>query len=320
MIYFYYGDDEYGLEEKLKLFKERYLSRFSSGLNFLKVDFSEENLERFRKAVESHSMFEEKKLIFAQDVFALKKDSWENLSKLIRDKDLIRANDVVVVFYERRGKKELYKKSAKAFGWFEKNASCQEFAQPTGEALVRRLKNQVAKKGAKISDQTLRMLIKRVGENTIRLANELEKLTIYKQNETVTMADVELLSSPEIEANIFKTIDALAKRDLARAISQLHDHWANGDDPLGILGMFAYELRVLVLLRESLEKKEDTQELTKIFKIHPFVIKKNRAFAQNFTLDELKRMYRELAKADLAIKTGTKEPQEALEDFILKSV
>lgn len=315
MIYFYYGENLYSLEEKLALFKKRYLAKFPSGLGFSKIDFSEDEADDFKNVVKTHSMFEEKKLIFLTEVFNLKKEAIDELIQLIKDEKVIDSEEVVILFYERIAKEELNKKSRKLFTFLTTKAKSEEFKKLSPAGLIKWVETLARKKEGKISPSAVSSLIERVGSDYIRLAQELEKLLLFKNPHTVEQTDVELLVNPEIETNIFKTIEALAKKDLTGALENLRRHQANGDRPETILATFAYQLRVLLLLKET--DATGREELAQTFKLHPYVIKKNLAFTRNFTLAELTNMYHRLAEADIALKTGRKAPQEALEDFIL---
>lgn len=316
MIYFYYGENLYTLEEKLGIFRERYNEKFSSGLNFINIDFEEDNLDKIRSAIETHSMFDEKKLIFVRDTFSLKQKIWEDLINIINKNNLIDLEDVVVVFYEKKSKKELEKKSKKIFSYFIKSAKSEEFKNLEGSRLINWLKNKTNAQGGNISNSALYILIEKTNNDTLRTMNELEKLIIFKNGELIEDKDVEFLVTSEVKSDIFRTIDSLSKKDVVGALKNLQKHWLSGDDPLAILGMFIYELRILILLKETEEKGKGTSRVQKEFNLHPYVIKKNLLAVKKFSLNEIRVMYQHLAEADLAIKIGKKEPQKALEDFI----
>src|SRR3989344_984072 len=309
MLYFYYGDNLYDLEEKLALFKERYFKKHPSGINFVKIDFEEDDLDVFQKSIESHSMFEETKLVFVAGVFSAPDSLWVDLTELIEDKKLSGEKDVVVLFYEKKAREGLAKKK-KRFEYLLKNSAAQEFIAPKGGRLLVWIKTLAAKKTIAVGDEAIRELASRVGNDTVRLANELVKLALYKKGGRIEKADVSKLVTAEVTSDIFRTIDALARKDVALALKNLNDHWQAGDDPLQILGMFAYELRVLLTLKESLEKGGSSG-------LNPFVIQKNLAAAKSFSWEELLALHNALANADIAIKMGKKEPHEALEDFVL---
>lgn len=309
MLYFYYGDDYYSLEGKLALFKERYFKKHPSGINFIQIDFEEDALDVFQRTVESHSMFEETKLVFVRGVLSVPDSLWADLVKLIEDKKLLAEKEVVVLFYEKRSGEELSKKK-KRFEYLLKHTTSQEFAVPAGGRLFQWIKTLATKENVQISDEAIRELVGRVGSDTVRIANELAKLATYKKGAKIEKVDVSRMVAAEVSSDIFKTIDALARKDAALALKHLNDHWLAGDDPLLILGMFAYELRVLLTLKESLEKGGPTG-------LKPFVVQKNLGAAKSFSRQELLALHRALAEADIAIKIGKKEPEQALEDFVL---
>jgi DNA polymerase III delta subunit len=53
--------------------------------------------------------------------------------------------------------------------------------------------------------------------------------------------------------------------------------------------------------------------------LHPFVVKKSYQQANKFTLQELKKIYQKIFKADLDIKTGKITPETAL-DLLLTEI
>ncbi len=320
MIYFYYGDNLYLLEEKLRIFKERYLENFSSGLNFISADFEEGEVEKFVEATETYSMFEEKKLVFVRSPFSLKKDLWEKVEKIIKDKSLKNSEEVIIVFYEKKALSDIKKKSKKKYEFLIKNSTSEEFRSLKGASLTKWLNKRSKKIGATIRPDAKKLLIQKVGNNSLRLAKELDKLSSFKEGEDISVDDVEFLVSPEVKSDIFRTVDALAQKNLVKALESLEKHQEAGDDPMAILGMFIYELRVLILLKEVEEGRATKEDLKKQFSIHPFVLSKNSSLAKSFSKKELKRIYQSLTRVDLAIKTGKKEPQEALKDFVIESL
>ena len=265
-------------------------------------------------------MFDETKLVFVRGLFSLKKEKWEELINIIKKNKLIELNDVVIVFYEKKTRKELEKKSKKIFSWLTKNAKTEEFKNLTGFRLLVWLKNRVNLRKGNITDSAIRNLVEKTGGDTLRTINELEKLILFKTKQTIEDKDVDLLVNSDVQSDVFKTIDSISKKDAVGALKNRQKHWLASDDLLALLGMVIYELRILILLKEAEEKNEGTSRLQKEFRIHPYVIKKNLTAIKKFSLNEIGILYQGLAEADLAIKVGKKGPQEALEDFVYQSL
>ncbi len=314
MLYFYYGDNVYELEQKLALFRGRYTAKFPSGLNFWKLDLTED-IERLRDVVETHSMFEEKKLVFADGTIDLKADEWEKVETTIKKNNLKKSEEVILLFYEKKGSDDIDKRK-KAFTYLVKNAKTEEFKTPTGSKLISWLKNEVKNRGGSIADEALRELTDRTGADTLRLAREIEKLLLYAGRKEISKGDVETLVSRTADPNVFHTLDALARRDVPTAVRLFREHIERGDDPIQLLGTFAYEVRTLLLVKEAASEGAAAPAIARSLKIHPFVAQKSLGFVRNFSLDELIETHHRLALADVAIKTGKKEPELALEDFI----
>jgi DNA polymerase III delta subunit len=67
-----------------------------------------------------------------------------------------------------------------------------------------------------------------------------------------------------------------------------------------------------------LEEGKNFYQIQKISKIHPFVIKKNFLLAKNFSINELKKIYKKILEIDFLIKTGKVDPQTGIEIFLMK--
>jgi len=77
--------------------------------------------------------------------------------------------------------------------------------------------------------------------------------------------------------------------------------------------MLAYQFRNLLKLKALSEKNIPYYALAKQANLHPFVVKKSQDQLRNFSLAQLKKIYRQLSQIDLAIKTGRLDQQTALD-------
>src|SRR3989344_9385617 len=144
MLYLYYGDDLYALEKHLATFRERYLSRYTSGLNMWKIDLSAE-LPLLREALASRAMFEERRLVFAAGALSLGLSQWEELATFLDEYDVAGRDDIVVVLYE----KGIPKERAARVAFAKKKGTVREFARPKGAVLLRWLEGELrARKGS----------------------------------------------------------------------------------------------------------------------------------------------------------------------------
>lgn len=320
MILFLYGPDTYRSRQKLKEIIERYKKIHQSGLNFSRLDLTkkdppagEAGFSDFKERIETISMFDEKKLIVLEGLFQKDKDFQEKLHDYLKDKKLDENDDVIVVIWEE----EISDSKNSLFKYLIKQAKAQEFKLLEGHRLREWVKKQIENAGGKIDGQAIDKLILFVGNDLWRMANEVQKLINYKSG-FITADDVELLVSPEINLNIFNTIDALAERNKKRALRLFNDHLKKGENENYLLTMFIYQFRNLIRIKDLLNQGVPYYLLSQKTSLHPFVIRKTVSQARNFDFEELKKIYHKLFGIDFDIKTGRVEPRTALELFIVE--
>ena len=97
----------------------------------------------------------------------------------------------------------------------------------------------------------------------------------FSRTKQITKDDIGLLVSREIEPKIFSTIDALAARDRKLATKLLAEHLTKGESPIQLLSMFAWQFRILLSLKDLVERGVEAKEIEQKLKLHPFVFHKS---------------------------------------------
>lgn len=301
MIYFIYGEDSYRSKRKLEEIIDGYRKVHKSGLNLAYIDADEKDFKTFLSGLNTNSMFSEKKLIVLKNVFDNKKFQEEFLNDVKKIEDL---KDIVIV-YESNAPDQ----RTKIFKELQKRAKCQEFKplQPAG--LRKWVEEEIKANNAKIDVVALDFLVSFVKNDLWQMANEINKLSNYKRGGIIKKEDVELLVKPNIENDIFKTIDAIASKDKKQALNLLHKYLDDGERPLYLLSMISYQFRNLLSVKES----------GKNCGLHPFVFQKTYYLCQRFSMQKLKDIYWKIFQTDSDIKTGKIEPETAL-DLLLSEI
>ena len=148
------------------------------------------------------------------------------------------------------------------------------------------------------------------------MSNEIKKIISFKRKGSVSVEDIETLIESKIDVDIFKTIDAIASRNKKRALELIRGHLKKGDYPLLILSMINFQFRNTVIVKDMMEKNIPYGDILKKTRLHPFVIRKSCNLARKFSKEELKKIYQNIFKVDLNIKTGKVEPQTALDVLV----
>jgi len=312
MIIFLYGPDTYRSRQKLNEIIERYKKTSKSGLSLKYFDFEKDSYQKFKDELQAISMFQENKLAVLENAFS----SADFKGKFLKNSKELTDSNNIILFYE--GRNEVPKNDF-LFKFLEKNAKLQEFEFLTGQKLKNWVKKEFEKYQCHISDRALEKLLEFTGNDLWQVANEIKKLAAYRMKQEVGEQDIELLVRAKIEADIFKTIDAISSRNKKQALILIHKHLEKGDSPLYLLSMINFQFRNLLEIKDLVERNTPYYLIPKISNLHPFIIKKSYQQVQRFTLGQLKKIYHRIFEIDLQIKTGELEPKIAL-DILVASI
>lgn len=308
MLLFLYGQDTYRSRRKLDEIISSYKKVHQSGLNLEFFDGRTLDFKDFESQINTISMFSEKKLFILKNVF---KNNDFKTEFLKRKKAFVRSDDIII-FYEE----DKIPANSALLKFLKKEGKCQESELLSGLSLKNWIKKEAEKHKAEIEPAAVEKLAEFVGNDLWRLSFELQKLVSYN-NSGVKKKDVELLVAPQIEADIFKTIDALAAKNKKEALVSVHKHLEKGDSPLYILSMIIFQFRNLLMVKDHCKGADYLPPgAGKELGIHPYVMRKTLWQTKKFSLEELKKIYQKLFKIDLQIKTGQIGPETALDLLI----
>lgn len=308
MIKLLFGEDTFRSKNKLREEVEEYKKAHQEEVSVNDIEASEVDYLDFKDQFRQASMFAERKLVILRFIFEEEefKEKFEEDVEQWNDSE-----DLIILFSEE------VKKSDSLFKFIKKNAEWEQFESLEGKELkewvTTRLNNN-----AKINKNALSTLIDYVGGDLWRMANEIEKLVNYQKEGTISKKDVKLLVKPDLEADIFNTIDALAFKNNPKSLNLIQKQLDQGDSPLYILSMINYQLRNLLTVKQLQQQGKRFQQIKKETDLKSFVIKKTLKQCRNFSLEEIKKIYHRLLEVDLNIKTGKVDKEPALKNFVAK--
>ena len=196
-------------------------------------------------------------------------------------------------------------------------AHVKEFKQPRERDLPNRIQQQARDMGGSISWDASRRLAMLVGNDLRLLDREIDKLLIYADGRQVTESDVGLLVSRAREDSVFELVDCVGRREVDRALRLLHHLLDDGEPALRILGMLARQVRILIQVSELRAERVTEAEIAKRLKLHPFVVEKGVAQAQNFAMRQLEEAHALIVDTDWKIKTGAMEDELAIDMLVV---
>ena len=307
MIILIYGKDSYRSLERLNELILAHQQKHASGLNLRRYNSKAIAIEDLENEMFGISMFKEKKLIILEGVFANTKFKESFLKKAER----FTSDENVLIFYENDG---IAAKDKFLNALTELKVKIENFSELTGAKLKAWASKEIEKSQVKISPNSLESLIDYIGSDLWRLKNEIKKLANYvlsEKKQEITEKDLKKIIIPDLELNIFDTIDAIAAQDKKKAINLFKQHLADGAEVPYLFSMVAWQMKNIIIAKTSSESGGGTG-------LSPYVLRKATYQAKNFSLDDLKRIYQKIIDLDAALKVGKVLPEAALDLLILE--
>ena len=341
-IHLFFGADDFTIREEIDKEKEKFDRKFG-GLNIVDLDFEDnvsderEKLSALKNALLADSLFGADKLIILKNFLGgqEKKETVKNneAEKIILEY-LDRPSQSVNLYFFQKGSPDKRKKIYKKLAAMKKNnlAGMKEFIVPSGFKLNKWVENRVGLLGGKIIAPAVESLTLTLGKglgqkgkggqmeeayDLWQVNNEVEKLVSFAGDRGIVAEDVNLLVKAKVDLNIFKLIDAIGNRDKKKAINLLYGQVENQANEIYLLTMFVYQFRNLLKIKDLLERGKSIQEISSLTKMHPFVIKKSVDQCRKFSLLELKKIYRKLLDAEIAMKSGKMKPGLVLDLLVI---
>ncbi|MFA5867506.1 MAG: DNA polymerase III subunit delta [Actinomycetota bacterium] len=310
-VYLIFGDD-FQVNEAIRRLRKRVGAGGDARLNVKEFDVVAG--DQAADAVQAADMLPflgETQLIILQRADKLNKDDQKTLAEYVAAPN---ATTVMVLTAGEKAAKasELYKAVDKIKG-------TAEYKAPRGAELVRWVEALFAEQGKKIDNRTARHFVDMVGTDQSALVQEVNKLAVFAgDRETVTMEDVDDVATRNPEANIFEMVDALGHKQTDKALTELNRLLFSGEAPHRVLAMVVRQFRIIIKAKALEGRRVSAGEAAAVLGVRPYLVDKYRQQARSFSMAELKEIYRLLKDADVAIKTGQREPGLAVEMLVGK--
>ena len=199
-----------------------------------------------------------------------------------------------------------------------KHGQVLQYDVPRSNQLYKWVQSELERLDVSADADAARALVELVGDDTVALAGEIEKLAAWEEGEPVGRAEVEQLATPSREAAAWALTDAWGQRDLPALLEACELALERKEPFLLAVGLASHVGRVRAaqaLAEEGLRSREIASRL----KIKDFPARKALQHAERYSRGELDSALVRLAELDAAIKGASRlsaelELQRALID------
>lgn len=147
-----------------------------------------------------------------------------------------------------------------------------EFAPQGRQKLQKWVRRRFAAFDKELDDNAIDHLLFTCGSLMDGLVPEINKIAAYAKGKRVTVADIDAVADPVLDARIFDMTNAVTARDYDRAAAVLAELLRMQTEPIAILAVLGRELRQLYTARLALDGKKDAvwvKELWRMTSAYP---------------------------------------------------
>ena len=321
-LFLIFGGESYLIEDTAKKIIDTLLLGDQKEFGLEIIHAENIDIKNIISAIKTSSLFGLKRVVWIKDCEKLLEKKSEGFDKNIEHS--IPDDTYVILTAEKSGKKigEVIE-----FTSFKENKKSDrnqlyEFAQL-------KLKNG----NKKLSPTAFEYLLSLTGVNLRQIMNELEKLELYCKD-NITEDDINILVPKSIEHAPFAMSDAVAEKNLPRALKLLEEFSRTKNSGYSLLPMLTKRIRLLLQIKILIEKGDIPEDIVKrgyydqktyssaskkLSGQHPYLIFRIAQQSLKFQKEELMTDIKKLFETEVSIKTG-KVPQKLALELLIAGI
>lgn len=313
MIFFYYGEDSFRAKQKIDSLLKPFSPEDKNRYDLEKLEGENIGAEDFFRTVSAQGFLTDQKIVVIKNLLANKKlKDWQEalLSFLDRQKDDDQEN--YLIFWET-AKPDARGKIFKKLSQFK---HCEEFAPLRFSQLPTWIGAEAAYYQKSISEAAVKLLINYVGQDLWQMSQEIHKLSQSTKKSEIEEDDVRDLVQAKVDDKVFALIDALGHRNRALALKLMEDKINSGVHHQYLLTMIIRQFRLMIKTKAMGEATRHPAGLAQTLRIHPLTAEKTIAQSQNYSLEQMKKIYAKLLELDEKFKSSAGQEKVLLTKVI----
>lgn len=312
--YFFYGEEQYLLEEKINAIQSKIITPGTEVFNVVKFNGKKTTAAEIIAAIDQFPQMSEMKLIVVKNTGMLNNATLNDF-KLIKSAVTTLPSDTCLIFTENT----FDKKKLKNVKFFEDSGGIVVFDYMPINKLSVWIETLFKKQDKEILDKEIRYILLLCGQSLAKLTTECEKLINYTgDRRRITREDIDAVVDRTVEYRTYDMLDNMISGNSKKAQEQLKYLFDTREDPFYILGLMMSRLSELLMCKLLKEDGLSGEQIGEYFDF------KRPAFAVNKTINEsrkfseayLKKMIDKGLYYDIECKQGLLSPHTAAEMYL----
>jgi DNA polymerase-3 subunit delta len=323
-VYFLYGPEDYLIEEEIQKLMDLTLSQKERELNLHLFSGEENSGKEIVQTAQTIPMFSRYRFVLISEADRINEEGVEELLRYIKKPS---PTTCFVLCAQTLGSWKKYQAEIERVG------RIMECTRLKGRALVSWLKNRMAERGKRLSEDAADYLIEVVGDHLHDLDNALEKAFLsVGEKQTIELSDVEGITSEIKISTVFDLMDAIGHQNLEKALGILEKAMESKiisfkkeeetskkvDDPVPLLlNMMAKQYRNIWRVKEIASQKQELAEVARALRMSPWNVKKLMDQGRHFSESSLREGILKCHQIDLFIKSGRVQKDLLMEKLVI---
>jgi len=308
-ICYLYGEESFLVDRTMRLLLDRAIDPSLKDFNYNVFYGNESKGVDIADAAQTLPMFAERRAVVVKRAESLSAAACEVLLPYIQNP----AASTCLIF---TGSKIDQRK--KFFVELKKHGVLVEFKRLYDNKLSAFIQSESTLHGKPIDSSAADLLSFLIGNNLQELSSQIEKLIVYAGSRPrVTLEDIRAVASSSKAFTVFELARYLCVRDLHNALKSLDTLFRNGEETPMMIGALSRHFRQLWRVREMVDRKADKPDIGREVGINPYFLDDMITQARNFKRAELRSIFFELYRCDLASKTGGGQPYTLMHGLVM---
>jgi DNA polymerase-3 subunit delta len=309
-LYLFFGEEDFLIQEAVELIVKKVVDPGASDFNFNSLYCRDTPASDIVNLCQTLPFMSEKRLVIAKDVDALKAGDLEELLVYLRDPSP--STCLTMISNEGRYEKKAVISAVEAHG------AVTRFFPLLDREIVSWIENWARARGFSIQRDAAQYLWQMIGSDLQKIGSELEKIAIsVKDRKTLGFEDIKAVAGDFREYTSFDFAAAIGAKNRETAFLILSRLLQEGEAPLALLGTIAWNFRRLLKAKTMQASGTGYEEIKKKLGV---IFHQSASFQdqmRHFTIDELKKAFEVMLRADKALKSSGLPGRLVLERMIL---
>ncbi len=308
-VYFFHGAEEYLIQQYVDDLVSAALSEVDRDFNLTVLYARETDGATLINTAAAFPMMAERRVVVAKEVHELQEQGRALLLKYILKPSPTTC--LVLTSSESSKAAEFIKKVSAAAFTLEAKPLYENQVGPWLEAFVK-------KRGLSITREAAMLLQSEAGSSLRQLVNEIDKVELRLQGRRpIEVADVEAVVGRSRQFTVFELRDAVAERNLKKALRILKRLLDYGERPIGLLAALSAHFAALAKAKE-MDRRTPPEEMARILRTAPFFCEKYLRQAALYSSEQLATVFELLMQADQQLKSSYLKPEMVLQLLIVE--